>query len=119
MFLRVAATSASPSAAPCVASVPCLFGAPQPMIVLQQISDGRVSLRVAASIARLTAAGVVAVDVRHDVPAVRLETPRRVVREPAVDFAVDRNAVVVVEGDQLAEAAACPRASRLRAKCLP
>src|SRR5262249_38552972 len=38
--LRVAATSLSPSAAPCALSVPCLLGAPLPMIVLQQISDG-------------------------------------------------------------------------------
>ncbi len=47
--------------------------------------------------------GVVAVDVRHHVPAVGLEALRRIVGEPAVHFAVDRDAVVVVEADQLAE----------------
>ncbi len=46
---------------------------------------------------------VVPVDVGHDVPAVRLEPPRRVVGEPAAHVAVDRDAVVVVERDQLAE----------------
>ncbi len=56
MCLRVAATSASPSAAPCVASVPCLFGEPQPMTVLQQMSDGRSASAVAAWIARSIAA---------------------------------------------------------------
>jgi hypothetical protein len=39
--LRAAATSSSPSAAPWVADVPCLLGAPQPMMVRQAISEGR------------------------------------------------------------------------------
>jgi len=56
--------------------------------------------------------GVVTVDVRHDVPAVRLEALRRVVREPALHLAVDRDAVVVVEADQLAE----PLRARERAR---
>ena len=47
--------------------------------------------------------GVVAVDVGDHVPAVGLEALRRVVGEPALDLAVDRDAVVVVEADQLAE----------------
>ena len=38
------ATSSTPSASPCVALVPALVGAPQPMMVLQQISDGRSGL---------------------------------------------------------------------------
>ena len=46
---------------------------------------------------------VVPVHVRDHVPAVGLEALRRVVGEPAFDVAVDRNAVVVVEADQLAE----------------
>jgi hypothetical protein len=46
---------------------------------------------------------VVAVDVRDHVPAVRFETLRRVVREPALHVAVDADAVVVVERDELAE----------------
>ena len=47
---------------------------------------------------------VVPVDVRHDVPPVRLEALRGVVGEPVPDVAVDRDAVVVVEDDQLAQA---------------
>ncbi len=46
---------------------------------------------------------VMAVDVRDDVPAVRREALRRVVGEPALHVAVDRDAVVVVERDELAE----------------
>jgi hypothetical protein len=38
------------------------------------------------------------------VPAVRFEALRRIVGEPAIDFAVDRNAVAVVKADQLVEA---------------
>ena len=45
-----------------------------------------------------------AVDVAHHVPAIGLETLRRVVSEPTLDMAVDRDAVVVVERDQLAQA---------------
>ena len=50
-----------------------------------------------------TASRIVAVDVLHDVPAVRLEALRRVVVEPLDHLAVDRDAVVVVEHDELAE----------------
>ncbi len=46
---------------------------------------------------------IVAVDVAHHLPAIGLETPGRIVAEPAADVAVDRDAVVVVEHDQLAE----------------
>jgi hypothetical protein len=52
---------------------------------------------------RLDLRGVVPVDVRHDVPAVGLEALRRVIGEPGLDVAVDRDAVVVVETDELAE----------------
>ena len=48
--------------------------------------------------------GVMAVDGRNDVPAVGLETLRNVFGEPAFDVAVDGDAVVVPEGDQLAQA---------------
>ncbi len=48
--------------------------------------------------------GVMAVDVADHLPVVRFETRRGVVGEPAVHFAVDGNAVVVVEGDQLVQA---------------
>ena len=54
--LRAAAISASPRGAPWVAAVPCLFGAPKPITVLQAISEG-LSLVCAAAIAAATAAG--------------------------------------------------------------
>ncbi|MCY1290549.1 hypothetical protein D9M70_396990 [compost metagenome] len=65
--------------------------------------------RLVAALARgvdggLDLVGIVAVDVADHLPAVGLEALRRVVGEPAVHFAVDGDAVVVVEGDQLAEA---------------
>ena len=50
---------------------------------------------------------IVPVDVGDHLPAVRLEAPAHVVGEPLLDLAlvgVDRDAVVVVDGDQLAEA---------------
>jgi hypothetical protein len=47
---------------------------------------------------------IVAIHARDHVPAVGLEALRRVVAEPALDVPVDRDAVVVVEGDQLAQA---------------
>ncbi len=48
--------------------------------------------------------GIVTVDVADDLPVVRFETLGRVVGEPAFHFAVDGDAIVVVEGDQLAQA---------------
>ncbi|MND93572.1 hypothetical protein D3C80_857610 [compost metagenome] len=47
---------------------------------------------------------IVTVDVADHLPVVGFETLRRVVGEPAFDFAVDGDAVVIVEGDQLAQA---------------
>jgi hypothetical protein len=47
---------------------------------------------------------IVAVHVRNDVPAIGGKAGRRVVGEPAFHMAVDRNAVVVVERDQLGKA---------------
>ena len=38
--LRAYATSSGPSASPCADLVPCLLGAPQPMMVLQQMIEG-------------------------------------------------------------------------------
>ncbi|MCY1515307.1 hypothetical protein D9M68_498890 [compost metagenome] len=65
--------------------------------------------RTVAGLARgldggLDLVGVMAVDVADHLPAVGLEALRGVVGEPAVDFAVDGDAVVVVEGDQLVQA---------------
>ena len=45
-----------------------------------------------------------AVDIANHVPAVGLEPAGRIVAEPRVHFPVDRNAVVVVYADQLAQA---------------
>ena len=44
-----------------------------------------------------------AIDRRDYLPTVGFEPLRRVIGEPAGDLAVDRDAIVVVEGDQLAE----------------
>src|SRR5210317_1040678 len=55
--LRAAATSSSPSGAPWVDAVPCLFGAPKPMTVLQQIIVGRSVSAAARSIAAAIATG--------------------------------------------------------------
>ena len=47
--------------------------------------------------------GIMAVDRSNDMPTVGFEALRRVVGEPAFDMAVDGDAVVVPESDQLAE----------------
>ena len=54
-----------------------------------------------------------AIDVRDHVPAVGLETLRRVVGEPAARLAVDRDAVVVVESGELAQAQCSGERARL------
>ena len=60
---------------------------------------------------RLDLMRVVAVDVAHHLPAVRLEAGRGVVAEPTLDFTIDRNIVVVVQHHQFAQAKrACKRA---------
>jgi hypothetical protein len=55
MYSRTAATSLSPSAAPCTLSPPCRLGEPLPMTVLQQIRVG-LSAFLAAAMAAETAA---------------------------------------------------------------
>ena len=92
----------SPSGAPCDSWVPALLGAPMPITVLQQMREGLRSRPWPAD-RRLDRFRVVAVDVGDDVPAIGLEALRGVVGEPAFDLAVDRDAVVVVEADQLAQ----------------
>lgn len=47
---------------------------------------------------------IVTVNVADHLPVVGFETLWRVVGEPAFDFAVDGDAVVIVEGNQLAQA---------------
>ena len=46
---------------------------------------------------------IVSVDIGNHIPAVGRETHWRVVAKPALDFAVDRNTVVVVKRNQLAQ----------------
>ena len=62
---RVAATSSSPSGAPCALAVPACFGDPLPITVLQQIRLGRFVSALAARIARVHRVDVVAVDARE------------------------------------------------------
>ena len=62
---------------------------------------------------RLHRPPVVTVHRAHDPPAIRLEAGRRVVREPAVHRAVDRDPVIVVEHDELAEAEGSREGARL------
>jgi hypothetical protein len=104
MWARAAAISASPSGAPCTSWVPALLGEPRPITVLQQISVGLVGDGLGGSSAAFERRRIMAVDVRHHVPAIGFEALRRVVGEPAFDMAVDGNAVVVPEGGQLAQA---------------
>ena len=52
---------------------------------------------------RFDCSGVMPVDRSDHAPAVGAEARRRVVAEPALDFTVDRDAVVVVVADQLVE----------------
>ena len=72
-----------PSASPCADLVPCLLGAPQPMMVLQQMIDGWSFVAARLLDGGGDRVGVVAVDVLHDVPAVGFEALRRVFGEPA------------------------------------
>ena len=100
---RVAATSAAPSAAPCTSWVPALLGLPLPITVLQHTSVGSAAVLAGLRQRRLDGRQIVAGDVANDAPAVGLEAPRGVVGEPVLDVAVDADAVVVVDGDQLGE----------------
>jgi hypothetical protein len=74
-----------------------------PIIVLQTISVGRSVARFASAIAASTASHRGRRHSVDHVPAVGLEAARGVVDEPRRDLAVDRDAVVVVQHDQLAE----------------
>ncbi len=70
-----AATSSAPSGSPCASLVPALVGAPQPMTVLQQMSEGRVVSACAARIAAAIASSSMPVHALH-VPAVGLKALR-------------------------------------------
>ena len=104
---RRPAISAAPSGAPCTSWPPALVGAPRPMTVRQTISVGRPS-GLSPCARAFTSARSMAVaswpSMRaDDVPAVGAEARRRVVGEPALHIAVDGDAVVVVERDQLVQ----------------
>ena len=82
------------------------------LLVRRAAADGRLAAdqaglvgdRLGGEYGKLDGVAVMAVYVGDDVPAVGLETLRRVVGEPAFDMAVDGDAIVVPEGDQLAQA---------------
>jgi hypothetical protein len=80
-----------------------LFGEPRPITVRQQMIVGRAGVGLGSDDGAIDGVAVMAVNARNDLPAVGFEAFRRVVGEPALDMAVDRNAVVVVEDDQLAQ----------------
>ena len=70
--------------------------------------QGRLAVRERGLLLRLDQGGfhrgrVVAIHIRNHMPAVGGEARRRIVGEPAFDMAVDRDAVVIVEGDQLGQ----------------
>ena len=65
------------------------------------------------------ACGIVAVDVRHDVPAVGLEALRRVVGEPAARRRRRSRCRCRRRRRSACRASACPRTSTPRARCLP
>ena len=60
-------------------------------------------LSLCGSNSRVECSGIVAIHVRDHLPAIGIETHRRVIAKPALDLAVDGNAVVVVKRDQFAE----------------
>ncbi len=56
---------------------------------------------------------IMTIDVRDHVPVISLESLRRVVGKPALHFAVDGDAVVVVKNDELAQPMAAREGTRL------
>ena len=80
------------------------------LFVRRTAADGRLAAdqaglvgdRLGGEYGELDGVGVMAV-AGDDVPAVGLETRAACCREPALDMAVDGDAIVVPEGDQLAE----------------
>ena len=96
---RAAAISSAPSGEPWLFSVPPLVGAPKPMVVRQAISDGRSDF-LRRSDRRGDRRGIVAVDARRR-PAGRLEALHLIDAVGERQRAVDRDAVVVEEHDEL------------------
>ena len=115
---HAAAISASPSGAPCTSWLPCLLG-PHADYRFAADQGGAAGFCLCGANCGIDFGRIVTLDVADDMPAIGFETLRGVVGEPAFDVAVDRDPVVVVERDQLAQAPACRPANRLRARCLP
>ena len=106
----VAATSSAPSAEPCALPVFCLFGAGQPMMVRSAMMEGWSVLAWRRSSAGTAPADVLVVAVRAcapvdplDVPAVGLVAGGDVLGLGDLGVVLDRDLVVVVEHDEVAE----------------
>ena len=110
---RAPLISSAPSGEPWLFSVPALVGAPKPMVVRQAISDGR-SEACAASIAAAIASGSCP-SMRRRRPAGRLEALHLVDRIGQRQRAVDGDAVVVEQHDQLVELEVAGERDRLLA----
>ena len=63
-----------------------------------------VSYRARFFDSRLDGIRIVAINIWNNMPAISLETARRIIGEPAFDFTIDRDVVVIVHRDQLAKA---------------
>src|SRR5690606_15423657 len=50
----------------------------------------------------LNGVGIMAIHIGDHLPTIGFEALRRIVGKPALDFAIDGDAIIVVEGDQLA-----------------
>ena len=100
---RVRPISSAPSGSPCALAVLARFGEPLPMCVLQMTSVGLPDAVLGLGNRGGHGVGVMAVDRADHVPAVGGKALRGVVDEPGLDLAVDRNAVVVVQRDQLVQ----------------
>ena len=98
---RAPAISSAPSAEPWLFSLPALFGAPKPMVVRQAIIEGR-SRRLRGFDRRCNRRRIVAVDAGRR-PAGGLETLHLIDRVGKRERAVDRDAVVVEQHDELVE----------------
>ena len=114
----MAATSSSPSAEPCAASVFCACGAGQAMIERIAMNDGRVGHGLARPGSPSYSASRVEVAVglgrdALDVPAVRLVPLDGVLGDGGLGVALDRDVVVVPQQDQVAELLVAGQRGRL------
>ena len=103
MDSRVSLISSAPSGSPWALAVLARFGLPLPMWVLQIDQRRLVGAGFGVGDGLADRGGVVAVDRADHVPAAGGEAQSGVVDEPGRDLAVNGNAVVVVQGDQLVQ----------------